>query len=66
MTALIIILQVACIIAVTAGIVIEWLYGANLGFLLITIGAFFFAITTKLIKRQMKHDLRYYKSKKST
>ena len=66
MIVLIIILQIACIIAVTAGIVIEWLYGANLGFLLITGGSLIFAVSTKLIKRQIKHDLRYYKSKKGT
>jgi len=47
MKTLIAILQIICIIAVVTGIVIEAIYQAHLGFILITVGAFFFGISEK-------------------
>jgi len=48
MKALIAILQITCIIVVITGIAIEIIYGAHLGFVLITLGAFLFGIATKI------------------
>ena len=41
-------LQGSCIVLVSLGVVIELAMGADLGFLLITIGALSFAVATKL------------------
>jgi hypothetical protein len=41
-------LQVACVVSVGMGIGIELWYGAHLGFVLISIGSFSFAIATKI------------------
>ena len=43
-----VITQAICIILVTGGIVIEFIYEANVGFLAITTGSAIFAITTKI------------------
>ena len=40
--------QVACLILVTGGIVIEFIYEADVGFLAITTGSAIFAIATKI------------------
>jgi len=40
--------QVLCIFLVIFGIVIEFIYEANVGFLSITIGSLLFALTTKI------------------
>jgi len=45
MKILVAILQIICIIAVVAGITIETIYEAHVGFILITVGAFFFGIS---------------------
>ena len=39
--------QIVCIILMFTGIVVEYIYEADLGFLAITIGSAIFAITTK-------------------
>jgi hypothetical protein len=41
-------LQVACVVIVGLGIGIELWYGAHLGFVLISIGSFSFAVATKI------------------
>jgi hypothetical protein len=52
------ILQILCIIAVGAGIAIEFHYEADLGFVFITAGAFAFALSEKLDKRRIKRYIR--------
>jgi len=37
-----------CILTVALGILVEFLFGAHLGFLLITAGSLIFAISTKI------------------
>ena len=41
-------LQVACIVLVSFGIAVELWFGADLGFLLITIGGLSFGVATKI------------------
>ena len=41
-------LQIGCIVAVGMGVGIELWFGAELGFLLITIGSLSFAVATKI------------------
>ena len=43
-----IITQFICIILVTTGIIVEFIYDADLGFLAITLGSMFFALSTKV------------------
>lgn len=50
-------LQILCIIVVIAGIIIEWEYEADLGFVFITVGGLVFAISEKLDKYRIKHYL---------
>jgi len=57
MKLLTLILQILCIIIVTAGIVIEWEYQADLGFMFITAGGLVFAISEKLDKYRIKRYL---------
>lgn len=40
--------QIVCIILITFGIIIEYIYEADLGFLAITLGSLLFALTTKI------------------
>jgi len=47
-------IQTACIIFVAAGIIIECIFGADLGFILITSGSLLFAVSTKIRNRQLK------------
>jgi len=41
-------LQIGCIVAVGMGVGVELVLGADLGFLLITIGSLSFAVATKI------------------
>ncbi len=41
-------LQIGCIVAVGMGVGVELWFGADLGYLLITIGALSFAVATKI------------------
>jgi len=41
-------LQGSCIVLVSLGVMVELVMGADLGFLLITIGALSFAVATKI------------------
>ena len=41
-------LQVACIVLVSLGVLVELLMGADLGYLLITIGGLSFGVATKI------------------
>jgi hypothetical protein len=41
-------LQVSCIVAVGMGVAVEFVFEADLGFLLITIGSLCFAVATKI------------------
>lgn len=50
-------LQLVCVVAISFGIVIEAVYGANIGFVLITTGSLAFAISTKIHNRVHKDDL---------
>jgi len=43
-----VITQSLCIFLVTFGVVIEFIYEADVGFLAITIGSLLFALTTKI------------------
>ncbi len=47
------ILQIICILATGAGIFVEIRLGADIGYVLITGGAFLFAISTKVTKVQL-------------
>ena len=55
-------LQVACIVAVSFGVIIELMLGADLGYLLITIGGLSFGVATKIhaleekTKRRKKNE----------
>lgn len=62
----ILILQIMCILLVTAGILIEYHYEADLGFILITAAGLLFAVIEKLDKRRLKRDIRgMYNSQKT-
>ena len=55
-----VITQTFCILLVGTGIIIEFIYKADMGFMAITIGSLLFAVTTKienylLTKRKGKH-----------
>jgi len=52
------ILQTACVVMVTCGIMVEIYYGANIGFVLITAGGLAFGISTKISDRNRKKDLK--------
>jgi len=58
---LIFILQILCILATAFGIYVEYYFGANLGFVLITAGAILFAITTKLNKIRLRRIIKHLK-----
>ena len=58
MKTLFLILQITCIVLVTAGIFIEYNFQADLGFIFITAGAFAFALGEKFDKYRIKRDLR--------
>lgn len=45
-------LQTACVIAVSLGIIIELIYHADVGFTLITGGGLAFAISTKINRKE--------------
>ena len=55
-------LQVACIVLVSLGVLVELLMGADLGYLLITIGGLSFGVATKIhaleerTKRRKKNE----------
>jgi len=49
-------LQLFCVISVSCGIVIEALYGADIGFILITTGSLAFGISTKIHNRVHKDE----------
>jgi len=51
------VLQSLCIAAVTAGIMVEYKFEADIGFLLITIGSFAFALSTKIQKMLLRREL---------
>jgi len=40
--------QIVCVVLSTTGIIIEFIYEADLGFLAITLGSFIFALSTKV------------------
>lgn len=42
------ILQATCIVLVSLGIIVEFIFGADLGYVLITGGSLAFAVTTKI------------------
>lgn len=42
------IMQICCILVCLTGIIVEYMYGANLGFLLITGGSVIFAVSAKI------------------
>lgn len=50
MKRIVVILQTTCIVIVSMGIVTEITLGAEIGFILITVGTFAFAISAKLHK----------------
>lgn len=52
------ILQIVCIITTLGGIYIEYTYQAHLGFLLITLGSFIFAVTTKMMKISLRRYIK--------
>jgi len=52
------ILQIVCITVTFFGIYIEYTYEASIGFLLISIGSFTFAVTTKLMKISLKRYIK--------
>lgn len=52
------ILQIVCIVTTLGGIYIEYTYEANIGFLLITLGSFTFAVSTKLTKISLKRYIK--------
>ena len=56
------ILQIICVLLVTFGITIEFIYSADLGFLAITIGSMLFAISTKIQKRKLKKQITLNKT----
>jgi hypothetical protein len=56
------VLQIICIFAITGGIVIEIIYGAHLGFVLITLGGLLFGISEKLDKLRMKRNVKLIKT----
>lgn len=58
MKTVIFIMQIICIITTLGGIYIEWLYQANIGFLLITLGSFTFAVSTKYQKISLKRYIK--------
>lgn len=58
MKTLVIVLQSFCIGLTLSGIYVEWLYEANLGFLLITLGSLTFAISTKLRKTILERTIK--------
>jgi len=47
-------LQTVCVVAVSIGIVIEAVYGAHVGFVLISAGSLAFGISTKIENRKKK------------
>lgn len=47
-------LQGTCIVLVTLGVGVELVMGADLGFLLVTIGALSFAVATKIHRLEEK------------
>lgn len=51
-------LQTICVVLVSFGIVVEYWYTADIGFLLITSGSLAFAISTKIedrVKKRKEH-----------
>ena len=58
MKTVIFILQIVCILITSAGIYIEYIYEAHIGFLLISVGSFTFAVTTKLMKIRLKRYIK--------
>lgn len=54
----VLILQIICILATGVGIYVEYTLGADVGYLLITAGAFSFAISTKLTKIKLVRVLK--------
>ena len=68
MNCLSIVLQVIAIFTVTLGIFIQVVRGANLGFILITVGAFLFGlsqvVTRTKIKRIIQSSLKTINNKK--
>ena len=59
------VLQTFCIIFTLTGIYIEFTYQANIGFLLLTVGSFTFAISTKLNKIAIKRENRKLRNLKN-
>ncbi len=47
-----------CILLVLTGIIFEFMFGAHLGFVLITAGSLFFAVSTKLEKRRLRKKIK--------
>jgi hypothetical protein len=52
-------LQVACIVSVGMGIGVELWFGANLGFVLITIGSGCFGVATKIHSLEESRERRH-------
>lgn len=55
------VIQIISIIACCIGILIEFLYFAELGFLLITFGGVMFGISTKIRKERLKREIKELK-----
>lgn len=49
-------LQTICVIIVSIGIVIEAYYKADIGYILLNVGALSFAISTKINNRKVKGE----------
>ncbi|GAG93876.1 unnamed protein product [marine sediment metagenome] len=60
------ILQIFCILVTSAGIYIEYLYEAHMGFLLISVGSFTFAVTTKFMKIRLKRYIKKLLNEQNT
>ena len=57
------ILQIICLVFAGAGITIEFLFKAGLGFILITVASVIFAVSTKLYKLALLKENKYLKRK---
>ena len=56
-------LQVSCIVLVSLGVVVELVMGADLGYLLVTIGALSFAVATKIHSLEERHKKEKHREK---
>ena len=54
----ILILQIVCIIAVALGIIVEFRFQADFGFIFVTAGSFAFALSEKFDKYRIKRYIK--------